>query len=451
MGNLKVTYQSVSALKPYPGNARTHSKKQIRRIAESIRQFGFTNPVLIDDWDQIIAGHGRVRAAELLGMEKVPTIRLDHLSDAEQQAYIIADNRLAELAGWDREILAIELQNLTTLDLDFDIELTGFDTGEIDLLIEGLEAGSDEDEADALPPMDETRPPVSRRGDLWLLGPHRVLCGDATSAEDYGRLLEGRQAQMVFTDPPYNVPVDGHVCGLGTVSHEDFAMAAGEMSEAQFTAFLKTVFGHLAANSLDGSLHYIFMDWRHLYEVLSAGRAAYSELKNLCVWNKTNGGMGSLYRSKHELVLVFKKGAAPHINNVELGRHGRYRSNVWDYAGINALGKARHDRLAMHPTVKPVALVADAIRDASKRGGLVLDPFAGSGTALIAAEKTGRRAAVLELEPRYVDLVIARWQALTGERARHAETGLSFEAAGKQRRHARSERALTDEPETADV
>ncbi len=259
MENLKVTYQSVSTLRAYPRNARTHSKKQIRRIAESIKQFGFTNPVLIDDWDQIIAGHGRVRAAELLGMKEVPTIRLDHLSDAEQQAYILADNRLAELAGWDREILAIELQNLTALDLDFDVEVTGFDTAEIDLLIEGLEAGSDEDEADALPPIDEAKPPVSRRGDLWLPGPHRVLCGDATAAEDYGRLLDGRQAQMVFTDPPYNVPVDGHVCGLGTVSHEDFAMVAGEMSEAQFTAFLETVFGHLAAHSLDGSIHLVFM------------------------------------------------------------------------------------------------------------------------------------------------------------------------------------------------
>lgn len=451
MGNLNVTYQCVSALKPYPGNARTHSNKQIRQIAKSIKQFGFTTPVLIDDFDQIIAGHGRVRAAELLGLDEVPTIRLDYLSDAEQQAYIIADNRLAELAGWDREILAIELQNLTALNLDFDVEVTGFDTGEIDLLIEGLETASDEDEADALPPADEPKPPVSRLGDLWLLGPHRLLCGDATSAADYGRLLDGHQAQMVFTDPPYNVPVDGHVCGLGQVSHEDFAMAAGEMSEAEFTDFLKTVFQHLAAHSLDGALHYIFMDWRHLFEVLSAGRSAYSELKNLCVWNKTNGGMGSLYRSKHELVLVFKKGTAPNINNVELGRHGRYRSNVWDYAGINALGKARHDRLSMHPTVKPVALVTDAIRDASKRGGLVLDPFAGSGTTLIAAEKTGRHTAVLELEPRYVDLIVARWQTLTGEHATHADTGVVFEAVNEHRRRGESGDVFTRELETVDV
>jgi DNA modification methylase len=423
----RIVHCPVDALRPYPRNPRTHSRKQIRQIADSIQEFGFCNPVLVDDNDQIIAGHGRVEAAKRLGMETVPTVRLSHLTEAQKRAYIIADNRLAELAHWDREILAIELQNLTAEDLDFDIEVVGFETGEIDVLIEELGDGDKlDDEADLIPPVDDKGPAVTRPGDLWTLGEHRLLCGDATKAEDCGYLLGRRKAQMVFTDPPYNVPIDDHVCGLGSVRHDDFAMAAGEMSETEFIRFLETVLGHMAAVSADGSLHFICMDWRHLFELLTAGRAVYSDFKNVCVWNKTNGGMGSLYRSKHELVLVFKKGAAPHINNVSLGRNGRYRSNVWDYPGINALGRGREARLAMHPTVKPVALVADAIKDCSKRRGRILDPFAGSGTTLIAAERTGRRCAAMELEPRYVDVTIRRWQAVTGGEAVHAVTGTPF-------------------------
>ena len=431
--DLQIEAVPISALRHYARNPRTHSKKQLRQIADSIRSFGWLNPILIDATGGLIAGHGRLEAARLLGIERVPTIRIEGMTEAQKRAYVIADNRLAELAGWDREILAIEIQTLSSLDIDFDLEITGFETPEIDLLIEGLGDDTEDNETDSLPPIERDRAPVTRRGDLWLLESHRLACGDATVAEDYGNLLAGEQAQMVFADPPYNVRVDGHVCGLGSIKHSEFAMASGEMSADEFTSFLETTFGHLVSNSADGSVHFICMDWRHLYEALSAGRGAYTELKNLCVWNKSNGGMGSLYRSKHELILVFKNGKAPHINNVELGRHGRYRSNVWNYPGVNAMGPDRQARLAMHPTVKPVALIADAIRDCSRRNGLILDPFAGSGTTLIAAEKAGRRCAAMELEPRYVDLAIARWQTLTGRYAVRADSGITFAAAREQR------------------
>ena len=327
MRNFIISYHNPDELTTHPRNARTHSKKQIRQIADSIERFGFTNPILIDAGSGIIAGHGRVEAANLLGIEKVPTIALEDLNESEIRAYVIADNKLAENAGWDRETLAIELQSLIKMDLDFDVTLTGFETPEIDILIGDLR--DDElDSDDEVPEPDTENPPITQPGDLWQIGGHRLLCGDATKPEDIVRLLDGKKAQMVFTDPPYNVPIDGHVCGLGAVKHRDFTMASGEMSEAEFTAFLKTVFGSLVEHSVDGALHFICMDWRHIGEVLEAGRDTFTELKNLCVWAKTNGGMGSLYRSQHELVFVFKAGNKPHINNVNLGKHGRNRTNV---------------------------------------------------------------------------------------------------------------------------
>jgi DNA modification methylase len=424
--DLRVETVSVSTLKAYACNPRTHTKKQIRQIADSIRTFGWTNPILVDAEGGVIAGHGRLEAAKLLGIEHVPTIRLEDMSEAQKRAYVIADNRLAEIAGWDDDLLAVEFQALSEIDLDFDIEITGFETADIDSLIAGLNGANEGDDVDRLPDIDETAPPITRLGDLWLLGRHRLLCADATKAESYARLLAEEQAQMVFTDPPYNVPIDGHVCGLGSVKHAEFAMASGEMSETEFTGFLETVLGQLAAHSVNGAIHFVCMDWRHLYELLTAGRAVYSEIKNLCVWNKTNGGMGSLYRSKHELVAVFKAGKGPHINNVELGVHGRYRTNVWDYAGINTFGKDRDAELAMHPTVKPVALVEDAILDCSRRGGIVLDAFSGSGTTIIAAERSARRGFGLELDPKYVDATLKRFRALTGEEPVHADSGLTL-------------------------
>jgi len=427
----------VAQLRPYARNARTHSKKQIKQIAASIERFGFTNPVLISEEHEIIAGHGRVEAAKLLGRTSVPTLRLSHLNEAQRRAYVIADNKLALNAGWDREVLAIELQGL--IDIDFDVELTGFSLAEIDLVIDEAQESSvtptgakteKEDEFPAIAPDDV----VTRSGDVWTLGRHRLICGDSQLPETFASLMQGERADLVFTDPPYNVPIDGHVCGLGRTQHREFAMGVGEMSSEAFTSFLKETLGHAASVGRDGAIAFVCMDWRHMGELLAAGLAVFSELKNLCVWNKTNGGMGTFYRSKHELVFVFKVGTAPHTNSFGLGDTGRYRTNVWDYAGVNTMKAERMDELAMHPTVKPVALVADAIKDCSKRGEIVLDPFAGSGSTLIAAEKTGRRARVVEYDPAYCDVIIRRFERVTGKVARLAAVHEIFEDVAEARR-----------------
>jgi DNA modification methylase len=429
-----VEYCPVSQLKPYPGNARTHSRKQVRQIADSIKRFGFTNPVLISDDNQIIAGHGRVAAARLLDIVEVPVLRLSHLSDQERRAYVIADNKLALNAGWDQEILAIELQAL--IDLEFDVTVTGFSLAEVDLVLDSAsDAGAHGPEAEAenaLPPMPQHA--VSCSGDLWNLGRHRLICGDARKRSDYHALLIEDRVDLIFTDPPYNVPIDGHVCGLGRVRHREFAMGVGEMSREAFTSFLTETLGCAAKRCRDGAIAFVCMDWRHMGELLAAGERVFTELKNLCVWNKTNGGMGAFYRSKHELVFAFKVGTAPHVNSFGLGETGRYRTNVWDYAGISSISSSRAEELAMHPTVKPVALVADAIRDCSKRGDIILDPFGGSGTTLIAAEKCGRAARLIEYDPGYCDTIIARWERLTGKQAILASTGEAFEdvAEGRQ-------------------
>ncbi len=428
MRDLTVKWRAVDSLKPFIGNPRTHSNGQLQQIAKSITTFGWTNPILIDGDGGVIAGHGRLEAAKRLRLETVPTIRLSDLSGAQKRAYILADNKLAENAGWDTELLAIELQFLVNTDLEFDVTVTGFEMGEIDIL---LDADNDDDPETV--PAPEAGPPVSRAGDLWQLGEHRLYCGDALEAASYEAVLAGAKADMVFTDPPYNVPITGHVCGKGAIKHDDFAMASGEMSSAQFEAFLAQAFDQLIAASRDGSVHYICMDWRHMGEIIAAGRDRYAALKNLCVWAKDNGGMGSLYRSQHELVFVFKNGKAPHINNVELGRYGRNRTNVWRYAGVNSFGKDRLEDLAAHPTVKPTAMVADAIKDCSNRGDLVLDPFCGSGAILLASQETGRRAAAIELDPKYVDVAIRRFEEKTGTAATLASTGESFTAMAEAR------------------
>jgi DNA modification methylase len=414
-------------LRPYARNARRHSRKQVRQIADSIQRFGFTNPVLISDTDEIIAGHGRVAAAKLLGLVSVPTLRLSHLSDLERRAYVLADNKLALNAGWDQEILAIELQAL--IDLDFDVTLTGFSLAEVDLTLD-LARDSDPDAPsgpeDDIPPM--ATEAVTRPGDVWVLGRHRLVCGDARNPSDYARLLQGETVDLVFTDPPYNVPIDGHVCGSGRIRHREFAMGVGEMSNDAFTAFLQETLGAAAAVCRDGAIAFVCMDWRHMGELLAAGNAVFSELKNICVWNKTNGGMGTFYRSKHEMVFVFKVGTAPHVNSFGLGDSGRYRTNVWDYPGISSMGAKRGEALAMHPTVKPTALVADAIRDCSRRGDIVFDAFGGSGTTLIAAETCGRCARLIEFDPLYCDTVVRRYERLTGKPAVLAGDNLTFEA-----------------------
>lgn len=405
-----VEHIPIASLKPWDRNARTHSRKQVRQIADSIERFGFTNPVLIDADNRILAGHGRVQAARLLDHDTVPCLRIEHMTPAEKRAYVIADNKLALNAGWDEDILAIELQELMASDLSFDIGITGFSIAEIDSLIESQEPVEAGDPADDRLPDEDLAPGVCADGDIWQLGPHRLICGDALDPRMIDALMDGESAEMVFTDPPYNVPIDGHVGGSGSIRHREFAMAAGEMSTSEFTGFLRTAFTNMAAHSADGAIHFVCMDWRHMTELMAAGLSVYAELKNLIIWVKDNGGMGTFYRSRHELIFAFKCGTGPHINSFELGQHGRYRTNVWQYRGVNTLRAGRMEELALHPTVKPVAMIADALKDVSRRRGIVLDPFGGSGSTLIAAHKTGRRARICELDTTYCGRIIRRWE-----------------------------------------
>jgi DNA modification methylase len=409
---------SVTDLHPNPRNARTHSKKQIKQIASSIEAFGFNSPILVGESNDVIAGHGRLQAAKQLGLPLVPVVRLSHLSDTEKRAYVLADNKIALNSGWDTELLSLELGELADLlpESDLDLEITGFETGEIDLIfLDHEEPDPSCNTEDELPP--ESDVIVSKRGDIWQLGGHRLLCGDARDAAAVGELFAGDSANAVITDPPYNVKVQGHVGGRGKTKHDEFAFASGEMSDDEFRAFLHSSLKIMQTHSEDGALLYLFMDWRHIELLLSAGRKLGLILKNLCVWHKTTPGQGSFYRSSHELVAVFAKPGVAPTNNVQLGRHGRNRTNVWSYAGVNSFQAAKGGDLGLHPTVKPVAMIAEAIKDASKRRDIVFDPFLGSGTAVLAAEKVGRRCFGVEYEPKYVDTAILRWQEMTGKDA----------------------------------
>jgi len=345
------------------------------------------------------------------------------MTPEERRAYVIADNKIALNAGWDEDMLGQELKALLDLDLDLDIGITGFSIPEVDSLVDGVSPEEPGDPADDILP--DQAPPRCRLGDIWQLGPHRLICGDSLDRATVAALMGGEQAQMVFTDPPYNVPIQGHVGGSGAIKHREFAMASGEMSQVEFTDFLRSIFQNLIDVSGDGSVHFICMDWRHMAEVLAAGTGTYSELKNLIVWVKDNGGMGTFYRSRHELIFAFKNGTAPHINSFELGQHGRYRTNVWQYRDVNTLRAGRMDELALHPTVKPVQLIADAIKDVSQRRGIVLDLFGGSGSTLIAAHKTGRVGYLCELDPVYCDRIIRRWEIYAKDDAECVACGLA--------------------------
>lgn len=435
-GNLAIMYLALSTLVLDPRNLRQHNASQIKQIAQSIEVFGFVVPILIDRWNRIVAGVGRYLAAQLLGLEIVPVIRIEHLTDAQLKAFRIADNRLSELASWNDQVLAETLNELSELELNFSIEATGFTVAEIDLRIEGLSNTPNDatDSADQLPPP-TNHSVVSKLDDLWHLGRHKLLCGNALSADSFHRLLGSNRAQMVFTDPPYNVRIHGHASGKGRIQHREFPMAAGEMDAIGFTSFLTRFCALSAKYSVNGSIHFVCMDWRHAGELLEAGCLAYTELKNICVWVKDNGGMGSLYRSRHELVFVFKNGTASHHNNVQLGRYGRNRTNVWEYACANTFSRQSDEGYlaTLHPTVKPVTMVADAMLDCSARGDVVLDPFLGSGTTLIAAERVGRRCHGIEIDPLYVDTIIRRWQAYSGQSAIHEASGATFDEEARAR------------------
>lgn len=432
---LKIKYRSIQDLRPYPRNARTHSKRQIRQIADSITAFGFTNPILIDGTNQIVAGHGRVKAAALLNITKLPTITLDDLTEDQIRAYIIADNKLAENAGWDKAILSIEFEHLISISssLNFDVTATGFEVPEIDLILSG---GDDSlDNGEDLTLVDSNSTPVSKDGDLWHLGPHRLLCGNCLNEASYRDLFGRQLASAVFSDPPFNVKIDGHATGNGKVRHREFAMASGEMSPQEFRNFLDACLALLAAYSKPESVHYLCMDWGHIETLLAAGSKTYAQLLNICVWVKNNGGMGSFYRSQHEMIAVFRNGKKGHRNNIQLGKFGRNRTNVWQYPGVNTLSKTGNEGnlLRFHPTVKPSKMVADAILDCTKRGDITLDCFLGSGTTLLAAEQTGRICYGIEIDPLYVDTAVRRWQDQTGEDAVHPTTGETFNTLAKER------------------
>jgi DNA modification methylase len=424
----------IAKIRPNPKNARTHSGKQIRQIANSIQAFGFTVPVLIDERGFLIAGHGRWEAAHLLGLTSVPAIVIEGLSDAQKRALQLADNRIAQSAGWDRARLASELTELPELLIEFglDTSITGFEPAEIDALHADFDDGSTADPSDDIDPDLLKGPTVTRRGDCWALGKHGLLCGDARSEDDLRRVLGGELAHMAFQDPPYNVQIKG-IVGRGVTKHGEFAMASGEMSSDAYVSFLRETLGAAAEVSIEGAVHFICMDWRHIESLVNAGRAVYGDMLNLVVWAKSNAGQGSFYRSQHELIGVFRVGSSPHLNTIELGKHGRNRSNVWHYAGANTFRAGRMDDLKAHPTVKPVAMVADAIRDCTRRDQVVLDSFAGSGSTILAAERVGRRGCGVEIDPQYVDVAIRRWQSLTGKDATLVGSTSTFEEVGLQR------------------
>lgn len=414
---LEVLYKKPNDLKPNPRNSRTHSKKQIHKLAKNISKLGFNSPILQDKDDFVIAGHCRLEAAKLLGLESVPTICLEHLSPDEIRAYIIADNRMALDSEWDMEILKSELEELSKLDLDFEIDITGFETPEIDNIInfEVIEDSKKEksNPLDEFPEESEIED-IVKEGDLWQIGEtHKLFCGDSTKEESYKILMQDELADVIFTDPPYNVKIQGNVTSKKSVA--EFAMASGEMNRKEFAKFLRTAMALQAKYSCDGSIHFQCMDFRHMHEMLVAAQPVYSELKNLCIWDKISAGMGSMYRSQHELVFVYKNGTAPHINNVELGAHGRYRTNMWRYRGMHASNPQAKELLKLHPTVKPTALIMDALLDVSKPGSIVLDAFGGSGSTLLAAERTMRRARLIEIDPHYCNIILKRAQKAIGQ------------------------------------
>ena len=381
--------------------------------------------MLVDEKNVLIAGHGRLVAAGILGLEMIPAIQISGLSDAERRALMLADNKIAENAGWDFEMLASELADLSATELKFDLEVTGFDVAEMDLIIDAGPKNNIQDPDE--PPCQAVQSvPVSRLGDLWQLGRHWLICGDAKSSEVYAALMRGDLAHGMFTDAPYNVRVNGHVTGMGRTRHREFAEASGEMSDSEYQAFLDHTLGLAARHCRDGAIAFSCIDWRHVSAMETAGLRSFGAVLNLCIWSKNNAGMGSLYRSQHELIFVFRKGRAVHRNNVQLGRYGRNRSNVWHYPGANAFSAGRKNELENHPTPKPVAMIRDALLDVTARSDIVLDPFMGAGATLIAAERCGRVACGIEIDPLYVDVTLRRWRVETGQEPVRVSDGRTF-------------------------
>ena len=422
---LELSYVPLGELRPSARKLRKLDPAHVREVASSISLLGFCDPLLVGRGNELIDGEARYEAAKQLGLERVPCVRIEHLNPDEQRVLRLAANRLAEKGQWDLDALKIEFEELVLLDAP--IEIAGFSPAEIDHVIlgeaaDGLEQGPLEPDPTAA---------VARVGDIFQLGPHRIVCGDATDPAVLARLLEGDgPARLVLTDEPYNVKIAGNVTGA---SHREFAMASGEMTNAEFLAFNDAWMAAVLPYLCDGGVFGTFIDWRGSPTVHSAATKLGLVPLNLIVWAKTNAGMGSLYRSQHELLPLFKKGAAPHVNNVELGKRGRWRSNVWTYPGASSLGSDARRGLKDHPTVKPTAMLEDALLDLSNRSDIVVDPFLGSGSTLIAADKTDRVCRGVELDPLYVDVIVRRYAAATGGQAGLVETGEAFDLLAKRR------------------
>jgi len=416
---LAIRYIDVSFLKEYKRNVKIHSEKQIAKLLQSMSTYGVVTPILVDKNYELIAGHGRLEALKQLGYQKIPIIMLEHLTEAQIKAYRLADNRIADEAEYNIDLLKIELQELVTCD-DFVITDTGFDIAEIDNIIidDYSEKKENTDEADEIDNLKNIEKRV-HFGDIWKAGEHFVLCGDALKSESYEALLGEEKASLILVDPPYNVRITGHVCGKGKTKHKEFTMASGEMSDEEFENFVSTFIIQLVKFSYDGSLAYIFTDWRGLQIFLNIGKKLYNDLKNICIWNKLTGGMGSFYRSQYEAVCVFKKGTSSHINNVELGKNGRYRTNIWNHRGVSATNPKSLELLKFHPTVKPIGLLHEILLDASAPQNIVLDCFGGSGSTLLACERAKRKARLIEIDPHYCNIILHRWENITGKKAEY--------------------------------
>jgi DNA modification methylase len=424
--NFVISYVPTSTLHQMQRNVRRHSRRKIQRLTHFMVKSRIITPLLIDQNNTVILGNARLEALRYLLFTEVPVIKVDHLTPAMIRSLVIAENQFCISGDWDKKYLARELAALgPILKEEFDLDLTdlGFETAEVDLLLGDISLSAD---ADTVPEV-TAGSTVSKKGCIWIMGEHRLVCGDARDEAIYKSLMGTALAEMVFADLPYNVPTEGHICGNGAIQHREFAMAAGEMTPEQFIAFMAEIFALLRKYSKEGSVHMQCMDWRHSFEILSAAREAGYTYLNMACWVKHVGGMGSFLRSQHELVHIFQSGKGPFINNVMLGKYGRNRTNVWNYEGANSFSKARKDDLALHPTVKPVDLIADAIKDCSDRGGIVLDCCGGSGSTLIACEQTARIARLIEIDEHYCDVIVQRWQRTTGNQAVLELTGETFD------------------------
>jgi DNA modification methylase len=429
--SIEIIYPLISAVKPSPHAARQHNRHQQRKLKSLLTKFGQVTPIIVDENYAIVDGHAVYETMVELGYDEIAVVVVANRTEAEIRALRLALNRVSQDTQWDAPKLKAEFEALIAL--SFDLELTGFEAFEVDMALSiDAPAANTVEEVTAADVEPQNGPIVTQPGDIWHLGRHVVTCGDARDASHLRTLVGEARVAVVFTDPPYNVKISGFVSGLGKNQHREFVMASGEMSKEQFIAFLIAFIAALKPTLADGAILYVCMDWRHAGELLAAAIQQELEFKNLCIWVKSNAGMGSFYRSQHELVFVFKHGNAPHQNNFGLGQHGRCRSNVWNYRGVNAFGKDRTELLGVHPTCKPIAMIADALRDVSRRGDQVLDPFLGSGSTLIAAEETGRICIGNEIDPAYVDVAILRWQRQTGRDAVSAATGETFAAVAER-------------------